>query len=286
MKNGVNGMRSMAKVGVAVMAAVLTMGGCANQQALDMAKDENRSLKNSNNELQGVNAQLRTENELLQKQRSANEAALAAANALANEMKGKLGLSEEEYKALLVRLEGLKFGEIDPVTDKALRDLAAQHPDLITYDSELGRLRFASDLTFDSGQDKVKDGAAQSLAALARILKSGPASGYEVMIVGHTDAQKISSGTAQRHPTNMHLSCHRAIAVRQSLAAQGVSEDKMYAAGWGDQRPIASGDGKGASPANRRVEIYLTKSTAMAGASLKTAPTTTATPVREPDMTK
>jgi len=285
MKNGVNGMRAMAKVGVVFMAAVLTMGGCANQQRLDQAMDENRSLKNSNNELQGVNAQLRTENELLQRQRASQEQALAAANALANELKGKLGMTEEEYKALLVRLDSLKFGEIDPVTDKALRDLAAQHPDLITYDSELGRLRFSSDLTFDSGQDRVKEGAAQSLAALARILKSGPASGYEVMIVGHTDAQKISAGTAQRHPTNMHLSCHRAIAVRQSLASQGVSEDKMYAAGWGEQRPIAQGDAKGASQANRRVEIYLTKSTAMAGAGVRSAPTATVAP-REPEMTK
>jgi chemotaxis protein MotB len=283
MKNGVNGMRAMVKAGAAVMTAVLLMGGCANQQRLDQAMDENRSLKNSNNELQGVNAQLRAENELLQKQRSANEAALASANALANELKGKLGLTEEEYKTLLARLDNMKFGEIDPLTDKALRDLAAAHPDLITYDSDLGRLRFASDLTFDSGQDRVKEGAAQSLAALARILKSGPASGYEVMIVGHTDAQKISSGTAQRHPTNMHLSCHRAIAVRQALAGQGVSEDKMYAAGWGEQRPIASAGPKGESQANRRVEIYLTKSTAMAGAASTPAPTKVVT---EPDMTK
>lgn len=284
MKNGVTG---VVKAGVMVMAALFAMGGCANQGRLDMALDENRSLKNRINELQADNAQLKTENDLMQKQRNSQEQALAAANALAAEMRSKLGMSEEEYKNLLIRLQNMKLSELDPETDRALRELAAAHPDLIQYDSEMGRLRFAADMTFDSGQDKVKDAAAQSLAALARILKTGPASGYEVMVVGHTDAQKISAGTAQRHPSNMHLSCHRAISVRQSLASQGVSEDKMYAAGWGEQRPIAPAGPKGESQANRRVEIYLTRSTAMAGAapSKPSAPTTIVTP-REPDMTK
>ncbi len=284
MKNGVKG---VVRVGAMFMAAVLTMGGCANQQALDMAKEENRSLKNRINELQSDNAQLKTENDLMQKQRMSQEQALAAANALAAEMQKKLGMSAEDYKALLARLDTMKFGDIDPMTDQALRDLAAAHPDLIQYDSDMGRLRFSSDLTFDSGQDRVKENAAQSLAALARILKTGPASGYEVMILGHTDAQPISAGTAKNHPTNMHLSCHRAIAVRQSLAGQGVDKGKMYAAGWGEERPIAAAGPKGESAANRRVEIYLTKSTAMAGAPAKaTPPSANVVTPREPDMTK
>lgn len=284
MKNGVKG---VAKVGLGLLAAMMTLGGCANQQALDQARDENRSLKNRINELQADNGQLKTENELMQRQRTSQEQALNAANALNAELRQKLGLSEEDFKKLSDRLGSMKFGELDPATDRALAELAAAHPDLIQYDAELGRLRFSSDLTFDSGQDRVKEGAAQSLAALARILKTGPASGYEVMIQGHTDAQKISANTAKNHPTNMHLSCHRAIAVRQALLGQGVESSKMYAAGWGEERPIASAGPKGESQANRRVEIYLTKSTSMAAAPVKspTPPSTGVTP-REQDMTK
>lgn len=284
MKNGVKG---VAKVGAVGLAAMLTLaGGCANQQMLDQAREENRSLKNRINELQADNAQLKTENELMQRQRVSQEQALAAANALNKELRDKLGLTSEEYRALLARLETMKFGDIDPITDQALRDLARAHPDLITYDSDLGRLRFASDLTFDSGQDRVKEAAKQSLAALARILKTGPASGYEVMILGHTDAQPISANTAKNHPTNMHLSCHRAIAVRQELIGQGIDKGKMFAAGWGEERPIAPAGPRGESAANRRVEIYLMRSTATASAPSKSAPITNVVTPREPDMTK
>ena len=141
-------------------------------------------------------------------------------------------------------------------------------------------LRFASDLTFDSGSDIVKDQAKQALSALGNILKSSAASPYEVFIVGHTDSQRISGGTAQRHPTNMHLSCHRAIAVRSALAGMGVPADKMFAAGWGENRPAVPNTGNGNTPANRRVEIFLTRSTASSmGGEIDTP--TTATPDRE-----
>jgi len=275
------------KVGAAVfVSAVGLLGGCANQQNLDKAMDENRSLKNQNSELQALNSQLKNENELMQKQRMESEAALSQARGMSDEMRKQLGMTEADYKKLLERLNSLSLSPIDPETDRALAELARAHPDLISYDSEHGILRFSADLTFDSGQDKVKDGAAQSLAALAKILKTTSASSYEVMVVGHTDAQKISAGTAQRHPTNMHLSCHRAIAVRQILDGQGVPAEKMYAAGWGDERPIAQNGPKGESAANRRVEIYLTRPTATAGLKPKSAPTATVPTAREPDMTK
>ena len=70
-------MRRIVRVGLAVLVTGLGLGGCANQQSLDQALDENRSLKNSMNEMQSVNSQLKNENELLQRSRISNEAALA-----------------------------------------------------------------------------------------------------------------------------------------------------------------------------------------------------------------
>src|ERR1043165_2774222 len=291
MKNGV--LSRMARAGAALFVAAIGLGGCANQQQLDMALDENRSLKNSINELQSVNSQLKNENELLQKQRISNEALIAQYKDMSEDMRKKLGAAGQDYDELKRRLEGLAFGPIDRDTDQALAALAAQYPDLIKYDSEHGMLRFASDLTFDSGQDHVKDNAATSLAALGKILSSGAAAAYELMSVGHTDAQPISAATAQRgHPTNMHLSCHRAIAVRNVLAKQGVPANKMFSAGWGEERPTVTNGPKGNTPQNRRVEIFLTRPTGTPvpvnapSESHRASPMTEGTPTRQPDMTK
>jgi chemotaxis protein MotB len=190
------------------------------------------------------------------------------------------------------RFGSVEFGPLDQQTDEALRQLAAQYPDLIKYDPDRGMLRFASDLTFDSGSAVVKDTARSSLDALAKILNSGPASAYEVHIVGHTDSQRISSNTAKQHPTNVHLSCHRAISVRQELASMGVPPDKLLAAGWGEYRPAVPNNANGNTPQNRRVEIFLARSTAT-GLTTPIEPTTTraqpertAAPTRQPEVTK
>jgi chemotaxis protein MotB len=117
------------------------------------------------------------------------------------------------------------------------------------------------------------------------------------MIMGHTDAQKISPGTAQRHPTNVHLSAHRAISVRSALGSMGVPSDKMFVAGWGEFRPVAANGPKGECAANRRVEIYLTHATTASmgdttePATTPSKPTKASTanekpPTRQPDLTK
>ena len=67
--------------------------------------------------------------------------------------------------------------------------------------------------------DQLREGANETLAALANVLKGQDAARYELHIVGYTDSQAISSGTAQRHPTNTHLSVHRAPIARVPACA-------------------------------------------------------------------
>lgn len=283
-----------------LMAAGLGLGGCVAQQSHDQLMDANRSLTDRNQELVKSNQELQNENALLQKQRTANEQALSELTRQNAAFKEKLAAAGMSLSDLEKRMSGIAMGALDPETDRALATLAEQYPDLVKYDSARGMLRFASDLTFTSGSDSVQESAKQSLSALAKILGSGAAAQYEVMIMGHTDAQRISAGTAQRHPTNMHLSAHRAIAVRSVLATMGVPADKMFVAGWGEFRPIVPNSGKGDTPANRRVEIYLTRSTnsmsneettpapapAPPKVSKKSSKSNEAPPSRQPDLTK
>ncbi len=147
--------------------------------------------------------------------------------------------------------------ELPADLDRALASLAEENSDVLSYDSVTGLIKFKSDFTFNPGSDQVKAVAQASLAKLAAIMKLPSAAGYEIQIVGHTDNVKISKPATRRmHPTNRHLSAHRAIAVCRLLAKSGVANNRMLITGAGKHRPIVENTRKGAS-ANRRVEIYL-----------------------------
>jgi chemotaxis protein MotB len=266
------------------------LGGCVSQQAYDELRETNVSLANRNEELARRASELEATNRMLTTERQNLDAALASLRANNAELDALLRQAQGDMSRIGNQIAGLNGIALDPTTDAALQALVAQYPNLMSYDPALGMIRFNTDLTFDSGQDVVKDNARQALEAFARILNSTSALNYEAEILGHTDAQRISSGTAAKHPTNMHLSAHRAIAVRAVLAGMGVPADRLKVAGWGEFRPAVPNNANGNTPANRRVEIFLRNSTAGAtssGASGNTAtPDTTGAPQRQPDPTK
>ncbi|MEX0876623.1 MAG: OmpA family protein, partial [Phycisphaerales bacterium] len=67
--------------------------------------------------------------------------------------------------------------------------------------------------------------------------------------------------TQRRHPTNMHLSAHRAIAVRDTLGSAGIDWNRMSVTGWGEYRPLVANNAGTGTAENRRVEIYLVPGT-------------------------
>lgn len=142
--------------------------------------------------------------------------------------------------------------------DRALKDFASRHPDVIAYDPQRGAVRWKSDLTFAKGSDEVRPTARASLAEFAEIVKSQAASQFEVIIVGHTDTLRISSAVTKRnHPTNWHLSVHRAIAVKDVLRRSGIEQERMGCMGYGEFHPREPNPPRGGNEANRRVEIFL-----------------------------
>jgi len=241
----------------AITLAPLT--GCIGQGEYDNLYATNRSLSSRNAELERERDEARAGLEALKRNLGSGEGALAALQKENADLQRLLNQALSDMKGLDSKMAGLTFGELDPQTDAALRAVADKYPDLIKYDSARGMLRFASDLTFDSGQTVVKDEAKRALAALAEVLKSSSAGQYEVVVEGHTDSQRPSAATQKLHPTNRHLSAHRAIAVIDVLGNMSVSYGRMMAAGWGEYRPIVQNNASGNTPANRRVEIYLAK---------------------------
>lgn len=243
---------------LAPAALLLLAAGCGVQQdRYDNLLEANRSLEEQN-----IN--------LADQQRSSDVSVdqlasqLAAARSEINTLQGRnRDLNDEvrqmanEYDALLGRVSSLQVGPLPPDVESAVAALARSYPQLITFDADRGMLRFASDFTFDLGSADLQNSAADSIASLGDILSGPSASNLEVRVVGHTDDVPIGKPETRRlHPTNMHLSVHRAISVRDALVNAGVAAERIQVAGYGPYRPIVANGSKGAAE-NRRVEIYL-----------------------------
>ena len=187
-------------------------------------------------------------------------AQLAEAKAGLEDMMNRTGGADFEswkakYAEWLKQIADANLGPLPAELNKALAELAAQYPDVLTFDQRSGMLRFSSDFTFASGSAALNANAQGLVKKLAGILNTPIAQPFEVKVVGHTDSQPIRR-VASQHPTNMHLSAHRAISVRDALVGDGVAANRMQVAGYGEFRPIVPNGPNGAA-ANRRVEIFL-----------------------------
>ncbi|MGO8388849.1 OmpA family protein, partial [Rhizobium johnstonii] len=83
------------------------------------------------------------------------------------------------------------------------------------------------------------------------------AAGAYMTAIGHTD--NVPLGGTGRYRDNWELSSERAISVVKFLIAQGVTADRLVAAGFGEFQQIAPGDTPDARYTNRRIELKLTE---------------------------
>ncbi len=146
-----------------------------------------------------------------------------------------------------------------PVELSTMLEDFAKGSDMVTYDASRGIVKFKSDLLFEKGSDKVASSAAGAVKSLCGILNSEEAQKFDVIIAGHTDDIPIGQpATRAKHPTNWHLSAHRAIAVLNVMAGNKINSKRMSIRGFGEYRPLeANKPNKGGNPQNRRVEIYI-----------------------------
>jgi len=146
-----------------------------------------------------------------------------------------------------------------PVELSTMLEDFAKGSDMISYDAGRGVVRFKSDLLFEKGSDTVDASAAEKVKALCTIMNSEQGKQFDIIIAGHTDDIPIKRPeTRAKHPTNWHLSVHRAIAVLNVMESSSIDPKRLSARGFGEYRPIAENlAGNKGNPANRRVEIYI-----------------------------
>ncbi len=186
---------------------------------------------------------------------------LTSQQSLAWKMQEEVQLQQAEFDKLSAELEAMaeRAGRTGPLPDELdamLTALAEANGELLGYDPLKGRVRLKSDVTFTAGSDEVKVRAKPVLAALAQICSSELAQDCQILIVGHTDDQPIVHSKAN-HPTNWHLSVHRAIAVMEVLK-ESMPEDRLAVMGFGEFKPIVeNAPNNQGNPLNRRVEIFI-----------------------------
>ena len=74
-------------------------------------------------------------------------------------------------------------------------------------------------------------------------------------IDGHTDRIPINN---ERFQSNWHLSSSRAINIVKFFIEQGISPNRLVAAGFGEYSPLILDENEKAYEKNRRIEIKLT----------------------------
>jgi chemotaxis protein MotB len=243
-----------------VCAGIFLLNGCGSelqdlriqnqtqQRRIDELQAElsaaNLQLDQLKNQLATAHQKGGIETETLQQKIAALEEDLAKKKELIASMQQKLLLGGA---ALPVELSTL------------LEDFAKKQSDLVTYDPNRGVVKFKSDLLFDKGSDTVAASAVEAVKSLCEILNTPEGKKFDIIVAGHTDNIPIlKPETRAKHPTNWHLSVHRAIAVLLLMENNSVEPKRLSARGFGEFRPIAPNKpNKGGNPQNRRVEIYI-----------------------------
>jgi len=238
-----------------VLVAVSFLGGCVAQGKLDRYRNLYRTSQEQIVDLESQLEEARSRIQALEQAKSENPELQQRIDEL-KQQRDELRQALADAKEQLQQRQAGP-GDLPPQVNQALRRLADNNPEL-TFVEEKGMVKFATDFTFDLGSAEVSNEGEQTVQDVAQVLQQSAAKPFEIRIVGHTDAVPISKpSTKAKHPTNWHLSVHRAIAIEEVLENAGVQAERMGVAGYGPYRPIEPHGEDGRNKTNRRVELYL-----------------------------
>ncbi len=217
--------------------------------------------------------------------------ALSQQRDLSEEAQAQVALLNQQIAALREQITGLSAAlelsetevkdqkvKISELTQRLNVALARKVEELGRYRSEFfGRLRevlgtrqdiriegdrfvFPSELLFVTGSADLEAEGQRNVGQLAKTLISVAATipediDWVLRIDGHTDRRPIRTA---RFPSNWELSTARAVSIVKYLIQQGISPQRLVAAGFGEFHPLDGANTLEAYARNRRIEIKLT----------------------------
>ncbi|MGQ3299419.1 peptidoglycan -binding protein [Reyranella sp.] len=255
----------------------------SNKEAAAKAGDLQKEIERQRLELTRLAASLAAANQdkgklfgdLTEEQKLSAEqkAAVVRLTAELAALKGELARLSTVLDAADVKAKEQQAQIVD-LGQKLNRALASKVEELARYRSEFfGKLRealrgqsdvqvvgdrfvFQSEVLFASGSAKLQESGEKQLANVAKRLVEIAATipkevNWVLQVDGHTDSKAIASA---QYPSNWELSAARAIAVVKFLHSEGIPNDRLVAAGYGEYQPLSSTD----AARNRRIELKLT----------------------------
>ena len=241
--------------------SLLVISGCVTEQDYNDLKVQNNTQRKRIAELESELKATELKREKIQRQLDAigNRGGIEA-----DALQQQIAALEEDLAAkrelITAMQQRLLYGGMQlPVELSAKLEDFAKDKDLVTFDSDKGIVKFKSDLLFQPGSDMVASSAVEPVTSLCEILNSKEATNFDIIIAGHTDDVPIGKpATRQKHPTNWHLSGHRAISVLNIMIKNKLAPERLSIRGFGEYRPVAPNKpNKKGNPQNRRVEIYI-----------------------------
>jgi chemotaxis protein MotB len=252
-------MRRVRLVTVTVLLACLMITvGCTDE--LKNLRVQNENQRKHIADLESQIQSLRLENDMLKRQLDALHGKGGIAEDTLNQ---KIAALEEDIRnkeALIAQMQKQLMGGVAlPAELNTMLEEFAKGSDLVTYDPNRGVVRFKSDLLFEKGSDVVASSAEASVKSLCSIMNSEQGRKFDIVIAGHTDDLRIlKPETREKHPSNWHLSAHRAISVLNVMERDGITPERMSVRGFSEYRPVAPNESnKKGNAANRRVEIFI-----------------------------
>ena len=228
-----------------------------------------REVELLNQQVAALRSQLGSLQSVLDESRAKDEAAKVQLESLGNDLNAALAqvAAEQRKRAELEAAEAARLAEENKDLARFRSEFFGQLSTLL-QDREgvrvVGdRFVFSSEVLFNPGSaDLAPEGQAQ-IAGVVRILDEVRANipseiDWIIRVDGPTDTVPLSGGGA--FADNWELSQARALSVVRYMQNQlGFPPDRMAATGFGEYRPVATGDDEAARAQNRRIELKLTE---------------------------
>ena len=118
-----------------------------------------------------------------------------------------------------------------------------------------GRIGISGSVLFSLNSAELQDEGRALLRSLIPPLKLYVQENDQLLMVsGFTDDLPIQQGNLQ-FSDNWELSAQRALTVTRALIDEGMPADRVFAAAFGDQQPVAANTDEDSRARNRRVEM-------------------------------
>lgn len=196
--------------------------------------------------LTGCNGDLKTQNDALWAQNEEQQSLLDAQNAELADLQSQNQRLMTQLNDLETQLQSARTPAPQPA---ARANTGFESIEGVTTYQTPGQIsvRVPGDVLFESGKVDLKSSARQTLAQIAAVIKRQYGA-QTIRVEGYTDTDPIRKS---KWKDNLELSLERAAAVHRYLQEQGISKDRMYAAGFGETHPQST------KAQSRRVEIVV-----------------------------